>query len=444
MEKTIIKTSYTWKKEFCLPYESKWGRIAKFCYLNAYTYSVVNTKKGLKKELCKDIELPWYYGNRHFLLNEANQRELKICPLCMEYGYHSYLHQIEGETRCFLHHSELKIIPKISVVASKSGTYDIFRINPEKIVNNEDLKSMIMQYNLRLLKKKLVYATFQFPQGAFNKITCYNSMRQLFRSVCLTFDEHEPRGYECIQSILYDDVEKENMHIFYDIVKTYTKQYVPSRTELTFSLFDDKTINSIGDIANKYLNHQSAAKYCLNTDELAGCVQIIVSDIVEKRFDNIDEWYKISDELRNIDTSNKIQLSNLFKYAIVIAVQAIIGYDDANNVWHVESRYWKRYAEPVSYALNILDEFYEILRYKRIPGYNYGPFASQYIIYPILQDLLNHLIDRSYNLLLNGTIRISANMKSAYDSDIWDAPQYAVLYYNDHVEIYKCESDNIN
>jgi len=35
-------------------------------------------------------------------------------------------------------------------------------------------------------------------------------------------------------------------------------------------------------------------------------------------------------------------------------------------------------------------------------------------------------------------------MKSAYDSDIWDAPQYAVLYYNDHVEIYKCESDNIN
>ena len=43
MDKKIIKTSYTWKIEYTLPFESKWSIMAKFCFLNGFSWDYVKT-----------------------------------------------------------------------------------------------------------------------------------------------------------------------------------------------------------------------------------------------------------------------------------------------------------------------------------------------------------------------------------------------------------------
>ena len=45
----MISTSFTWKDEYLLPYESHWSCMAKLCFLNGLTWSSVRRSATLKK-----------------------------------------------------------------------------------------------------------------------------------------------------------------------------------------------------------------------------------------------------------------------------------------------------------------------------------------------------------------------------------------------------------
>lgn len=66
--------------------------------------------------------------------------------------------------------------------------------------------------------------------------------------------------------------------------------------------------------------------------------------------------------------------------------------------------------------------------------------ATQYIIYPIINDLFQTIMSQIKILLQQGVIN------TKYDSilklnNVWNVPQYAVFYYKDRVEVYRCEPE---
>lgn len=123
---------YTWKKTFICPYESLWGIIEKFKYLNAMdsinckgfmlkhmqSYNIVANNQlriynyGVKYKNDDLLDFLQISSETHFEvlkkfiwndLNEYMDRKVRICPICIAKGYHSYIHQLFWEDTCFLH-----------------------------------------------------------------------------------------------------------------------------------------------------------------------------------------------------------------------------------------------------------------------------------------------------------------------------------------------------
>ena len=126
----LVDSNYIWKQEFVMPYESMWSIYEKFKYINVITNTEVGkinifknytTRKSEKLYIemfeikNSDEELAKIFGvdiKQHFSFMELflwNRIEeyidynLKICPICMKKGYHSYIHQLAWQKKCFIH-----------------------------------------------------------------------------------------------------------------------------------------------------------------------------------------------------------------------------------------------------------------------------------------------------------------------------------------------------
>lgn len=67
--------------------------------------------------------------------------------------------------------------------------------------------------------------------------------------------------------------------------------------------------------------------------------------------------------------------------------------------------------------------------------------ATQYIVFPIINDLFEDLTNQAYIMFKNAVIQLKPDNICELTPDIWRVPQYVVLYYRDRTEIYKCEPD---
>lgn len=144
-------SGYVWKKEWVYPYESLWGIVEKFKFLNAMnsirckgfttkhvqSYSVFEDKQFYiffyqvdyqNEMLAKflDISIETHFDAlKKFswnTLNDYMERKIKICPICISKGYHSYIHQLFWEDTCFLHPGQKLIETSINYLFEYSSS----------------------------------------------------------------------------------------------------------------------------------------------------------------------------------------------------------------------------------------------------------------------------------------------------------------------------------
>lgn len=427
--------SYTWKEEYCLPFETEWGKIAKFCFLNGLSWSYVKNNRKLRKYVCKESSVNFHAEIPTFISDKVKNETLKICPQCMKYGYHSYLHEIEGFNHCFLHKCALVNILPEQLEASKYGTYEFAEIKTEHLIRNKELVMLIKRYANKQANENLIDVKYIFPShGIWGRKTCYESTERIFQKLCLLQNEVDIYGCKCIGYIKAEHIDMENERL----VKKYLINYTKFRLQYNIGirLFDNFKQN--------YLYYQNC--YWKNYDEpyqlteniLGWSFMAIMTDVIEKMFDGYEDWKQTVSE---VNGHNQVFLTKdrAAKYAVVLAYQAVTATRTSENVICVHSRYWDRNTYAREFGLNVYEELgnYQAIYYQVGGRYERGK-TTQYVIFPILKDLFECLAIQAYNLLMKQIIRLDTASIDTLKSDIWKVPQYVILYYSDRTEIYRC------
>lgn len=448
-EETRIRSTYTWKNEYLLPFESFWGRIAKFCYLNCVPWTYINSslKKYFYAKLSSDemfcIYLPSFNGKRYEISDDIfndinrNYEVYRYCPECMKYGYHSILHEIDGFDYCFLHQCKLVLITKKELVDSKNGIYSFFDVQVKNIIYYKPIYDDIMKYIERRNVEGIISASHFFVDSKQDSKS-YESTERLYQRLFLLQDSVELYGCQCISAVQIDDIYETNRYIFEDIMHNYT-QNIMERNDY-WSSIEEKDFMKIYTYCKKmFLQPNPQNQYLLTEDTLAWCFIAIISNEIQRIFGNLDDWYdtiqcfkKEKDYFnKNIETTNK--------FLIILACATITGSFDPNIVFQYDSRKWDNFFTPLDFKIPVK----EILGYwgKVYDSKIIGPSrATQYIIYPIINDLFQTIMSQIKILLQQGVIN------TKYDSilklnNVWNVPQYAVFYYKDRVEVYRCEPE---
>lgn len=431
-----LKSSYTWKSEYCLPYETSWARISKFCFLNGVSKSYITQNKLLRKNVCIDLVKPIHYNFPQAKEN-ATPVMFKICPKCMIYGYQSYLHLINGLNVCFLHKCQLISIP-LADVGSFQDIYQLMNIKIEDIIQNATLSSMLNTYILHRERKaplEIRYIWPKYENGEERR--CYKSTMRIFQKKYLLQNNIDIDGCSCIQSLAVDKIDAMNELLKSEILDNYAKYCL--QNDIFFPDFTDVE-NILLHITNICIPKRTFPRHYISNDTLGWCLMKIMWDIIERRFTTYNNWIKAV-RITNSRFSNDMTFKDIDKYAIVLAYQAITTNLSCENIMRLHSKNWKRNGFTCKFSINVYDE----LGYYNEPYHIYGSIekqkAAQYTVFPIVKDLFKDLINQAYHMLKNGVIELSPNHIEGLTTDIWNVPQYVVLYYNDKTEIYRCESD---
>lgn len=432
-----IKYSFTWKKEYCLPLETPLARISKFCFLNGLPWSYVMKNTRLRNEICVETETSILYDLSPHMITDKVHMPFRICPQCMKYGYQSHLHEINGMNYCFLHKDKLIHVPAEYLKASRDGSYKFMNVCVENLIHNKELFSLIQKFMDRIVAEEFLKDQYIFPyHGKSERKVCYKSTERLFQKFHLLQDDVNIHGCKCIQSIPFNDIDNENMTLKQDILVNYTKYSIQRNNFIFESMTFEESTHYIQDL----LMQKSHDPYYISNDVLGWCFSKIIWDMIEKNFNGYDDWEKTV-RVINSHSRKEIIADNIEKYAIVLAFQAITGATAADNAVCYNSSYWHRNSSICSFGIDV----YEELGFYHEPYQLYGSCekrkATQYTVFPILQDLFDDLTNQAYRMLKKRTIKLDTAYLSKLKANIWDVPQYAVLYYQNRTDIYRCEPD---
>ncbi|MBR4085268.1 MAG: hypothetical protein IKK33_13405 [Lachnospiraceae bacterium] len=448
-----IIVSYTWKDEYCLPYESRWSRIAKFCYLNGLSWSTVRHNITLRHSItCGDLPKHFYIHMPHFngqykhlyasnFTNIGRIEAHKMCIKCMKYGYHSLLHEIKGIDYCFLHNCKLTEIPEEKLNASQSGTYEFAEVKTEYLIKNQKIKEELTQYIQRRASNEIISSSYIFlmPIKNIHYNRCYDSTNRLYQKIFLLQDRISLQGCECIRTINKENIENDNTLLVDNFMKCYAK-YVIEEGWWKNNLLEGSFDNAVNYHKELFIKKDCENQNILKGDSLGWCLMEIMSELIRDFYTDLNDWKATISCLNKLRHDTVINKKNVHKYAIAFAYQAVTGAASADNIFTTNSKHWKKTSSQVSFGLSTYNElgyFHELTEF-----YKYSPTrASQYIVYPIMKDLLYNLINQAEYMMLNNIIKLEYKFINTLTPEIWKVPQYVVFYYKNRVEIYRCEQE---
>lgn len=452
--------SYTWKNEYALPYESQWGRIAKFCFLNGLSWNHVLHDIKLKNALCADIPR-WEYihipiAKKPKILAEHGKRIFnvnKMCPDCMKYGFHSPLHETEGMDYCFIHECQLIEIPIEKFYQSEHGTYAFYDVKVENIIRNGDIANKVLEYKQKIFNSKIQSKFISFARDyEYKGIKCYESTERLYQRLVLLQDRIELYGCKQLALLNFNDINEERRII----IESSIHKHINNLIELDYLPYGlcemnyDDIVNFFIDV---YYKRKPGGKYTFDGDGLGLCFIDIISTIIRKTFENLNEWEEYAALVCKIKTEKEFNYlewercvehgcrydeeewlnvvhhnkSDIYKFAVIIAYQAITDACSTHFLTEENSLKWgdgKQFTY-LRFSLMIRCIMNE----------------PEYIIYPIIEDLLMNIINQAYYMIESGVIKPGYENIMKLTSNIWRIPQYVILNYSDCIEVYRCDPD---
>lgn len=447
----INQTSYTWKEEYVLPYESYWSRIAKFCFLNGISWFAVQRDRKLKSLIHEsqsqtfDFDIPLFYFVKpteygmHYSFS-VNYGVHKICPMCMKYGYHSVLHEVEGLDYCVFHKCRLMRIDSEKFYESRHGTYEFCDVKIEDVVRNDRIFWEIQKFIHKQEKEKLLSSNYiSLNPNAKNSNRCYESTERLYQKLVLLQDDIGLYGCKCVCSIQNKDIERINNELLEHIMELHISSIKDK--DYYFVSYRDKSHDALMRfITTYYIKKGVHGENILKDDLLGWCFITIVTEAIQECFDNLDDWNITFDRLfyeTNMYLKNKREIR---KIAVALAYQAITGTASPEKVQQNYSRYWTKTALLSRYGLPVYDELGALDKSR--PFHKGSPTeAGQYVLYPILKDLFSELVSQATKIIKQNRNIIDKKFLRSLNPDMWITPQYAVFYYQNKAEIYRCEPE---
>lgn len=445
--------NYTWKDEYSLPYESKWSKIAKFCFLNGLSWATVQQNWRLREEICgKSLDrffsyMPKFktkkhypYGIRDYFFEKYGV--CRMCPACMKYGYHSSLHEIEGFEYCFLHKCELLGIPREQLYASQKGTYEFWDVKVENIVRNMSLAKEIDRFIQRKKEENLISSNYFFfnHYGVDDFERCYESTSQLYQKLYLLQDEVKLYGCQCIKLFPVKEINGVNKH-YLDRIMHHWVRNIQEKPFFNNFLEDKSFEEGVAYCIDSFQQPDIKSKYILREESLAWCVIAVASEEIRRKFDDLNDWNEAVQCLREQKYFYPEEKKKISKFATILAFQAITGSIGAENIEQYVSKCWTKWSPPVNFKLPVYDQLSYV--HQTMAYHDGSPTqASQYVVYPIVEDLFYELISQAKYMLEQGVIKPEYDCLHKLRSNIWKVPQYAVFYYMDRVEVFRCNPDN--
>lgn len=435
----MITESYTWKEEYNLPLESKWSRIAKFCFLNGFSWSYVFLNKKIKNYIFHNLDNDILHGLPKYML-ENNISDYKICPKCMEYGYHSYLHQLNGIDYCFLHKTQLIKMPTNQIYESKDGTYKFMSIHTEMIVKNKAEKQLIAKFISEWKVTGIICSRIICSKYDENfTYEFYKSTLHLFQKQYLNQNHLKIKNIKCIKSYFFEDIDVENIRLANEFLNSYVEFKLINGT----TYFPKNIINTqerYEYIKRIFMYPSSHIAGKLSNDTLGWCMTKVMLDTINKLFVDYEDWEEtfISVNRKHSNIKN-LNSKDLVKYAVVLAFEAITTSNSYENAFCFDSSRWDHNSYyNCSFQLDIR---YELNSYVNpfVGKKQYYNKATQYIIFPIIKDLFSDLCKQAYNMLY--LEKIDLKLIDSLKPTIWKAPQYEIFYYKDKVSIYRCDPE---
>lgn len=444
----IAPTSYTWKDEYLLPYEAYWSCIAKFCFLNGLSWSYVQNNDKLKQLIHKPeyfnsffAQIPPFnldesikYDSNYFF--QLKYKVYKMCPICMKYAYHSVLHEIEGLNYCVFHKCDLIKIDDDAFYASRNGTYEFVSVKAENIVRNSTISKEIDEFVHKQENQKYISNNYFFIDSIKKK--CYESTERLYQNKVLLQDDIGLYGCKCIGFMRREEIAQINEGLLEQFINSYIKNV--KEKDFLYLLSDELKSFIIKD----FISESEHGELVIKEEALLGwCFITAASEVIRKFFDSLEDWNIAYNSLYDNKTFiNRNDKTGKMKIAVVLAVQAITGTTSPDVIQRPYSWYWSRGHSVSKCNVPI---YFDLGQIVHSVSFRNGSCTKtgQYIVYPIIKDLFYDLIYRASNLLeqnfdVTYDKRLIRNM--LYDLQI--VPQYAVFYYMDRVEIYRCDPEN--
>ena len=227
-----------------------------------------------------------------------------------------------------------------------------------------------------------------------------------------------------------EDIRQKNTELTEYIINCYVK----SVEEKDYHYLD----------LHEYDIRQFTIEHCVRTsaqgelilrDHLLGwCFITVLWEAIKEVFNGIDDWDITFQTLCSYADMNIDSQQKMMKLAIILATQAITGVLSPEIIQWYNSWSWTRGKQRSNCNIPIFLELGQ-------SAFMGGNYTRQLIVYSIIKNLFHTLVDQAFNLLRQNIDSVDKQFIQRLIYDLWIIPQYAVFYYEDRIDIYKCDPE---
>lgn len=422
----MTEPSYTWKNKYILPYESKWSKRLKFCYLNGISWSAFMKDKE-HRELVGYGKPNKDFDNTPTIIARDLKAKYVYCPQCIRYGYHSNIHQIKTLDNCFLHpETTLEIIEDDNIY--RQGSYIINDVRVENIINNSTLYMLIKKYIKKRESDAPIYTNVIL--GKYDASTYFESTRAIIQKYFFLQENIVLNGVKELFSVDADDINNLNQTAAKRVIVEIAKQQYKTRAFLT----SDYSLKEYIDIySNIIMQKDSYIPHKMMEDSLGWMFYAFMLSVIKNEFGGLKEFYRIASKT-NEDSEAVLHMKEAYKYAILIALYAITGTYAPDAFFRGNSNIWTRGYSKCRYAINIRFDLGEL----EITSQVQRRYATQFATDIIIQNCFWYITNDIYQKFIDGTLKLDAKEITNKINTSLSTPQYIVMCYKKKCTIYAC------
>lgn len=277
---TVLQLTPTWKPSLVLPFESDWSIREKFSFMNAVARSTIKVSQIGDLRASTAEKIPFLnrltsVKSSQFMVNN----QVRVCPECIKYGYHSNLHQY------------------LETISKGPNYYETNHTTTAKnIVDNGQLLKEIIKVSRKFTDHKVIqYINVNYATE--RKDVIFNSTKAFLLSRVSSQTSYVA-GVRRVLSVAKKDLPEVNNSAMKELSDKSPLGYV---------------IN--WDINKRKLNEQCTSAY----------MKTIIDDFIRSEFNSENEYYHAVSIMDTWESSGKYRdKEKINRYAKVIMIMHII------------------------------------------------------------------------------------------------------------------------